>query len=399
MLSMVLLKMAADLAFYYTFAGPIARHFGASGAVMLGAIGLGAFCFGLSYLLESRGWLRFLPLLLGSACLFLPGLSLADRVAALPPLLYSWAMGIRALYRPEWGQQAEIFNIFWKIFLAYVSFSFLLQVSREAIQLEVTLGMVMLVCSVLLLRSLRHEPGVYCQKKYQLLNLALVLAALALAGLLSSKAFLSRVLALVGAVYQVIAHIFVRLLLLVLQGLAYLFRWIRIQGAADREVPEMDLRGAAEIFGVEDSGGGSSPVFRYVLIALAVLAAAYLLVRLFRFLARRYGEDNGSVSVRDTRVYLTPEEAPEEKAAPGSAVQKVRRQYQRFLRLCLKRGRELKRSDTSLQVNQRCGDLFGESAEELRQIYLKARYDHRADKADASRAKELVADMKKSADE
>lgn len=399
MLSMVFLKVAGDLAFYYTFAGPFALHFGAEEAWMLLTLAVVPFCVMLSYVLGDKGLLRFVPWLGGVVCVCLPALGLADRIMMLPPLAYALMLMILRRYRPEWGSQVEIFNVFWKVFLAYVLLSLMLRVSDAGVQLEVLMGMVTLVCLVLLMRSLRHEESVYRQPSYQLLNLGLVGAAMGVALLLSSKGFLNSVFAVLGAVYRVIAGVVMRILMLLLQAFAFLFSWIRFRRNEDREMPELNLGGAAEIFGLEENTGADGRAFTYVIYALAILAAIVVLILVFRFLARRYGEAPPAGDVRDNRVFLDDSDAREEKASRGSPVQRVRAQYKRFLRLCMKRGQELKRSDTSLEVNERCGHLFGHEAQELREIYLHARYDHRADKDDALRAKELYARLKKSEDE
>ena len=396
MLTMVGLKIAADLAFYYTLVGPPSLHFGGSSGALLGCLLLVTLCFVLSYCLRNRGALRFLPLALVAGCFFLPGAETATGVVLLPAWAYAVYLAARRVYEPEWSHQVDIFSLFWKLFLVYFAFELLLRVSDEAVTLSVMMGTVMLLCSVLLMRSLRHDPQVYCQAKYQLLNLALVAAALAAAGLLSSRTFLNGCFAVLKTVYLAVAKVLVQLLFWVIEGIAKLFSWLKITKPEGKESIQLDLSSAKDILQLEDSGGGEgSRILSYILIALGALAAIACLVLVFRYLSRREGERRPGGGPADSRYAVESRENQEGRAAPGSPVQRVRQQYRRFLRLCGRHGRVIQRSYTSREVNDNCADLFAPQAEELRDIYLEARYNDSATKEDAARAKALYAEMKR----
>ena len=108
------------------------------------------------------------------------------------------------------------------------------------------------------------------------------------------------------------------------------------------------------------------------------------------------------VIILSRRVYVRPEGGqdieylPEKKVQKRSkhrhrstrAVNRVREAYRNYLiMLSVRRGIRLTESDTSLQVQERAAELPGqELAEELRQIYLQARYAGKATMEDAHRA-------------
>lgn len=73
-----------------------------------------------------------------------------------------------------------------------------------------------------------------------------------------------------------------------------------------------------------------------------------------------------------------------------SPVDKVRREYAIYLDHCQRHGVTILRGDTSLDLTGRAFGMDFAAEAELRQIYLKARYNGTATAEDAARAAELV---------
>lgn len=121
-------------------------------------------------------------------------------------------------------------------------------------------------------------------------------------------------------------------------------------------------------------------VFSVILAVAAVVVAAILISRL------NTGAENG----RDIEYIPEKKKQKRNKRRPRStrAVNRVREAYRTYLMMLrVRREIPLKGSDTSLQVQERAAELPGqELAEELRQIYLQARYAGKATPEDARRA-------------
>lgn len=121
-------------------------------------------------------------------------------------------------------------------------------------------------------------------------------------------------------------------------------------------------------------------------ILLAVLCAV-LVVR--HFLRQKFRHTDTACT--DTTVrYSTYKRA---RRWPGlflSPVDKVRREYAIYLDHCQRHGVTILRGDTSLDLTGRAFGMDFAAEAELRQIYLKARYNGTATAEDAARAAELV---------
>lgn len=118
-----------------------------------------------------------------------------------------------------------------------------------------------------------------------------------------------------------------------------------------------------------------------ILAVVVVVVAVVLFIRLVRARA-----ENG----QDIEYIPEKKEQKRSKHRPRStrAVNRVRDAYRSYLMMLrVRREIPLKGSDTSLQVQERAAELPGqELAEELRQIYLQARYAGKATPEDARRA-------------
>jgi len=194
------------------------------------------------------------------------------------------------------------------------------------------------------------------------------------------------------------------MLMLALTGFIYILRvvaWLasllNIHLPENREEPpKLQLDGFVEDLGLDQLGGET--VGEEFLILLCVLLAAAVLYLFFRWMMRLGWGERRPPETREERFDISGDTGEKMRPArPGNAVQRVRAQYRKFLKLYLSAGGELDKTHTSLDVEQgakRCR-FPQEDVEELRSVYIRARYAERAEAKDVFRAKELYAAMKR----
>ena len=78
-------------------------------------------------------------------------------------------------------------------------------------------------------------------------------------------------------------------------------------------------------------------------------------------------------------------------------VRQIRKEYRNYMKLCQEKGISIKASTTSrdLQENHERNPQICGQCQELRQIYLDARYGQRADFQSAKRFREVYKEIKK----
>jgi hypothetical protein len=400
---MVLLKILADLGFFFTFAGFFACLGGASFQTSLIALAVYSICFTGSYLLYKKENLRFLPLILMIIPFLLPGEKLADYIVAAIPAAYVMWLAVKELYIPEWDKQVSIFSVYWKIFLVFIAISILCGKSDIVAGLTIPCGSVTLAADVLLMRSLRHEKDVYCSQKYQIMNLGFIAVVGILAFFLSSDIFLSGVVAVLKCIYSyLISPIFmviIYIILVVLKAVAWLLSFIKFK-QSEKEMVEINTSGVQDMLkDAQDELTESSVNFERVMIALGIVIGCLITFFAFKYLSKRSGKKPDDMPLQDRRYYAEPASPKEPEPEKGTPVHRIRTLYKKFLKLCQNQGIEFSKSDTSFDVNYKCSTTFDKKATgELRDIYIEARYNDTATKDDVARVKELYSTIKKSAD-
>jgi hypothetical protein len=399
MTTVVILKILVDVGLYYMIAGFFAAIFGASAATILLAVPIFAVSVTLSYFLRETGAWRFAPYVLLVAIPFLPGGCLASLIAALPMAAYVILMSTKRLYVPEWTQQVDIFSLSWKILIVMLIVGLIGRKMQIVTAVIIPMAVISGGCSILLMRSLRHEPKVYCQKNYQIVNIvAIVLVGIA-AMLLSSKVFLGFCAWLLSSIFRyVISPVltgFIYIILGIVQGVLWLASFIKLgfQKPDDENAVELNLTSPIESFVEQNEATGDA--FGNVLIALGVMILLILLYLLLKFMmARKSGEPESTGT--EVRYYADPRKNKVAKPERSSAVWRVRTQYRRFLKLCKDNGIVPAKSDTTREINSLCRTIFDHKlTAELREIYINARYDGAATKEDAANAKKICDEIKK----
>ncbi len=404
MLTLVFLKAAADLAMYYTFSAFFAGLMGAEPGAMLVALAIQAGALTLSYAAQRWGKKRLIPAALGFLGVLLPGLETGGRVAVAAGAIYVLVLALRENYEPDWLQQKEIFSLFWKGFLLFILVALFFSRPELFWGGSLPFALAGMSLSVLLTRSLRHEKGVYCRPGYQAMNAFLVAAVLALAYVLTSDAALAlgRMITdfIGGYVFRPIFDVFIFITVVGEQ----IFAWVvSLFEPMTPETPDISpTPEPTPSFPPTDYaqavGQPPPPNQQAGDISLVVLLLLLTVVTLLLLLKIKRGrQESGAADVETLRRGVEP--LPKREEAPSiPAAAQVRAQYRKFLRLAQVRRCHTEKSDTSLDIRDACVEkLDGEAVTELRELYIKARYQGYATKTEAKRAKELYKRIKKSA--
>ena len=260
----------------------------------------------------------------------------------------------------------------------------------------------MLTCSVLLMRSLRHDANVYCKPSYQLVNLSAVVLATAASIVLSTKTALAAYKAVLSALYRTlllpVLTLLLQLLLEILFAIEKLLQWL---GITAPELDEVKLDDEAidemldQIYAAAPEQVDASGV-RTFLTVLGIILGVALLVLFFRWLNRKKGEEGAYAPAGAARVALSGE-PHREVQRETSPVRAVRSQYRKFLKLCAARGAAPKKYHTSQDMERKARYALGQAVPtgEIRDIYILARYDGTADQDSVRRIKKLYAEAKK----
>ena len=390
------MRMLTDLSFYY--ASFAAVCYGGKYAIV--GLLLQTGCFMLSSALRKKRVLRLASLLPMVVFWLLPDVGLADTLLFLPPAAYLVWQAYIDMYPLGWSRQVELFKVFCKCYAGFVVSLLIFGMIAELSAASIPIAIIMLVDSVLLMRTLRHEPQTYCQRRFQLMNGVSVAAMAAVAALISTEFFLQTCLSLFKLFYNTfvlpVLLLGVIVLMYLLRAVVWLASVLNIGLPEQHEKVEIQLTGAAEYLGLTEIAG--KPVGKEILILLSVAVTASLLYLFFRWMSRIGRIEKPTAVVGEIRITAAEDTSvPAVKLSHRSPVQRVRAQYRKFLKLYLSSGGELGEASTSQDVNEGAKRLrfLPEAAGELRDIYIRARYAGTAEQKDVSRAKELYVELKK----
>lgn len=405
MLMLVFLKITADLALYFTFAGFLAVVYGAWSGFVFGSVLLGAAVFTVSYALKDKGWARFVPLVFGIIGGLAGASSIAECVVVIPAAVYIWYLAGKEVYEPDRYSQMGIFSVFWKVFLAFGLLMTVAGKAEEITAVSVPMGVLTMAASVLILRSLRHEPEVYLQRNYQMTNLLLVVCVVGLVLFLSSQMMVTLVVMTVKTLYQWVVLPVIMLVVYIFAVIVWLisklFAFVKIKKLETDQQPQMQIMDVNQIFEGMVPGANHEELFAKILMGIGIVAAVIICILVFRMLANRDREVRKVSGVRDERTKTVIKREKTKHRSENTHVEIVREQYKRFLRMLAQQGVVTEKAHTSLDVQkqyrrvERSEEIDGKLADELRQIYIAARYGQDAGAQEAQRAKEICSEIKK----
>lgn len=401
MVMMNFLRALTDLGFYYSFAGIFSAR--AGGELALAALLVQSACFAISSALRRGRVARLAALVPGLFLLFLP-VSLADRVVSVPPALYLAFLAWTDNYQLSWSRQVDQFNIFLRAFPVGGWTLALFGLWKPVFSTGIPAALITAAASVLLTRSLRHEPEVYLQPGYQFVNFASVLLLAFGALALGSEQAVRGAAFILGSIYNTVI---VPLLLCAAMAVGYLLAWLvpllkwligRFRSPGEERAMENtfeefreELEKMEELLPVEPP-----EVFSRTVTAVGIILAAAALFLLFRWMARRYHKD-GNRRMDQIRGDILVQPAAGWAPAGGGCAGRIRRQYRSFLRLCRRKGLEFTVSDTSTDIGEKALDRFPDEAAmaDLRDLYQRARYQGKATREDCRRFKRLLDGLKR----
>ena len=430
MVVMHLLRMLADLSFYYSIAGFAAAKLGGTGAFL--GYALQALCYTLAALLSGMQLsstsshaappsvayqvqpaapaapkkgspLRLLALLPLAAAFLLYRDTLADAIIMVPPFLYLTILIIRKDFKLDYWQQHRLFSVFWKLVPGLLGLSYLLLSSETFAAVSLPYSLIMFTCSVVLLRSLRHDASIYTQRRYQLINLALAVAVIGGALLLSTDWALALIGGAINLVYQNVVVPLLMLIPVAAMALFFLvrglFKNITLEGAGSGDSVQVDESSPiADLLTQAGNVEGPGEALRWFGTALLVAGIVVGIILVFRWMNRRSGVAGPGAGVEETRGDLDLS-AGIRTARETAPVRGIRNQYRKFLKLCKDSHLLYRKNVTSAEVDfmARKKADFRQLSPEIRDIYIRARYDNQAGKEDLQQMKKLLAQAKKSA--
>lgn len=394
MIVMCFLRALGELGLYYALAGTVAGSWGASRALPLLLAQSG--CYALSAVFQDRRRPR-LAALLPAACL-LPLLGGTDRVVSLPPLAYLVCLAWRGDYCLRWERQADVFSLLWKIFLPFVPLAALFGCYEGVVSQGLPVFLAAASASILLLRSIRHGPEIYCRRAYQARNwlaLALLLAGACLAG---TDLFMGGMAWVYNAVVvPLLLGLAMAVGLVLAAVLPAIYRFIYHFLQDERAV--ITFPAGEEDFSdlAQSLVGADEDVSRRLLPALGIVAAAAAVFLLFRWLLRRRPGPSWDAAPLQGERRSAAAEPARRSVLPATYAGRVRAQYRQFLRLCRRRGGELSPSDTCAQISAKAGRWLAdpEVLVALEEIYRRARYNNQASREDLAQARRLCGRLKK----
>lgn len=182
-----------------------------------------------------------------------------------------------------------------------------------------------------------------------------------------------------------------------LVGIQWILSLFHIEGQVAEEIFLVFENGEQMLKREAVSSGGNASwlvlLFQVLLVLLCVAGTIYF----FIWLGKRRTEERGYQEV----VSVFRGETEKAAASPGGKdsfwVRQIRREYGNYMKLCQEQGISIEISTTSqdLQESQKKNSQIYTQCQELRQIYLDARYGQKADFQSVKRFREVYREIKK----
>ena len=381
-------KLIFDLALYFTLSGYyllIGAHVGPSAAGFLALCAAAA----LDAALRDRGVyqrgprvFRLLPLLLPLLSLFFRP-TLWQALQLLPAWIYlGWTiLSDRVFLRYDGFRTHFSFGL--RALLLLVFGPFFTPQFGSALLRSVPYLVLMLACGICLLRMLREARAEGLRQGVYIAVFVFVCAGLTVGRapqmLVKAIGYLWR--------YAMAPLIFIAALAFaaLFYGAYLLLRWLVLRAQDKNDPPNIDIRGAAEMMGLEDQYDAyitNLEWLRVLLIIAAVCILVYFLIRFFRRLVGEKAAAPGAAAPwRETRGTAPPDLSSSHMSGllrPRDPRLAVRYYYARFLAECRRRGLSVSKGMTVTELRDRCASCFpGEDPAVLCDLYAPVRYSAR----------------------
>jgi hypothetical protein len=318
---------------------------------------------------------------------------LADTIALIPTTLFILWQSLADWPQPDISRQRQWLEDCLKVLLLAATVGLITKELKAVIPWVA----VWLLSNIALLRTLRHEPAVQNKLGFHAMNLLIVGSVPAVAGCLGSKAVINTVSTpLITFGRNVLIPILIALLWLPLTLIEWLLAlllpdYVAIRLDYKKKIP---LKGIGKIREYEDF---QIPAWLKVLCCgLLLFAGVSILFVFLRRLLKRQDSVTNTLGNCDGK-YIFEKKETSNRIEVNSGVKTIRKQYRMFLNLCRKKGLTRTLSSTSQEIDNMARKIpaFHFESQEIREIYIQARYAAKVDFRKAQRMKSLVKKAKK----
>lgn len=405
MLLMQILRMLADLSFYYAFASVVANAF--SGNMSLVGVALLAISFGICAVNAYKGIVRIIGVLVPLVFFLLPGLAVIDVICYLPPIGYFFYLVFKKNFILSWYRTKDLFSLFLKLYVVF--FVALLIYGKQWIFFGDSLPTACLMASssVLLMRALRHEDPIYLQKSYQMRSLFTVGALWMAAWILSrkwvfhllSKGILFFYETFLIPVLQVVMTVFTYVCYWILSGITTILPDSGFISSNAKNILGGMAQGDhfTEMGQIDDTRNN---VWNIIFFILGILIIMSCVAFFFRFISSGRWRDKDNSTDKEQKVISldSPNSSKVKRNVSSHYVQYVREQYKRYLKYYMKRVGEIHPYETSCEIAEKSEQVIPEREciWQVREIYLEARYNGRAEKKSLKKIKNYLRKLNKS---
>lgn len=330
--------------------------------------------------------------------LFKNHLTIGWLLAMIPAAIYVLLVILNKNYGLSWHRQMDIFTIFWKGYLGFVFVICLVGLHKELLTYSMPFAIVVVCTSILFLRMLRQSPEVYLNREYQNKNILFFIGIILLAWLSSRKWILLPIKYTLKFFYMKVLVPIVTLLAvglgLLVAGAMKVLSGVLTRMEVDSDKIMSVILGSNEIENKVSHIAKENNLSASVWWMLGSLGIIVAVIILFRWLNQKWKPQviHSNGAIREVSI----EETYVAKGRSFSNVQQVRRQYRKFLKLYQKCGKMVLPCDTSLDITDKSLDILSDTnlLENMRMIYMRARYDNLADASDVRKMKQMYHRLK-----
>lgn len=382
------LRMMADLSVYF-FIAELFTAFQGRPSQFIHFLLL-SFCYGILVALQNKNFNK-IYVLLPAVVFLLPG---SYHLALIPPVIYILYLIYNRHTALSWDRQSELFSAAVKFYPAVGIVACIVGSYAAFVQYALPVVFVSLTSSVFLMRMLRQPPSVYLDQRYQRRNFLVFLVVMGFAWLFSRDFVFNLAGYALSFVYTKVIYPvlngFVWVFMGILQIFIYIFSWFKF---GEIKFEENHLTGGnmgpsfKDMVVTGDRVAVTEFVFTAAIVAVLFATAFFF----FRWLVLHNGEE--SFINRSIDIIRGKDSAKPRKERATTTALQIRRQYRVFLRLYKDSGGRIETSSTSEDVLQHSVEILpnvsADILNEMRQIYIDARYGGIATKADLKRMKQI----------
>ena len=410
-------KLISQLSFLYVIFGYMASLYKLQENLYLpyaAFVVIGYMCYKLRQLAKKR-WVSFVPMALIVPCVLLPvldnpyaSLIISKLICLLPPAAYIVIIGVKDDYTPNYYAYYEFLKKSVIIALTMCVVSALLPALQHPKATTYSMTVIHIVTGVVMLRTLRQDRSIYSTPRYQITNLAVIIAVAVVCLALSSDFVVHTVI--IGSIKFVLTSI-AKLYNSVMKALEGAL--VPVTPTPEPHItPTPDMTWSGELVTpsptpsptiapelvITPGNAQSVPEWVIFLILFAVMAAVFIMIMRAVGISKKRKSD--WQEVEDDDKITERHEKRRSLFARLSAAEKVREIFKGFIRRMRRSGMNDTASTTSEDV---C--VFGIAAheydpklvEQLREIYIRARYSSEdITNDDVKRARKIASQLKKS---